>query len=94
MDFILFAMLGASIGWLNQMMCPGARTLTCATNILICVGGALVTEWLLVPLLGESAQKDFAVSASLVSLGAIAPSAGISLVRQLRRAPKSMSRLK
>jgi uncharacterized membrane protein YeaQ/YmgE (transglycosylase-associated protein family) len=94
MDFILFAMLGASIGWLNQMVCPRARKLTCATNILICVGGALVTEWLLVPLLGESAQKDFAVSAALVSLGAIVPSAGISLLRQLRQAPKSTSGLK
>lgn len=89
MDFILFAMLGASIGCLNRMMCTGDRRLTCTTNILIGVGGALLTEWLLVPLLGESAQKDFAVSASLVSLGAIVPSAGIALLRQLRQAPKS-----
>jgi uncharacterized membrane protein YeaQ/YmgE (transglycosylase-associated protein family) len=93
-DFVLFAMLGASIGWLNRTMCTGDGKLTCTTNILIGVGGALITEWLVVPVLGESAQKDFAVIASLASLGAFVPSAGIALLRQLRRAPNSMSGLK
>jgi uncharacterized membrane protein YeaQ/YmgE (transglycosylase-associated protein family) len=86
-DFVLFAVLGASIGWLSRTLCAGDRRLTCTTNILVGVGGALITEWLLVPLLGKSAQ-DFSVSASLVSLGAIVPSAGIALLRQLLQVPK------
>ncbi len=89
MDFILFALLGASIGWLNRRLCTGDTRPTCTTNILVGVGGALITEWLLVPLLGNSAQ-DFSVSASLVALGAIVPSVGIAFLRQLRQVPKSM----
>lgn len=94
MDFILFAMLGASIGWLNRTMCTGDGRLTCIIKILIGVGGALVTEWFLVPRLGESAQKDFAANAALVSLGAVVPSIGITLLRWLGSAPKSISGLK
>lgn len=96
MDLILFAVLGGSIGWLSGTICSGDERPTSTadmligTNILAGVGGALITEWLLVPFLGQSAQKDFTVSASVISLGAIVPSAGIALLRKLRQAPKSM----
>lgn len=86
MNVILFAMLGGSIGWgVSRMICTADGRLALITNILVGICGALLAEWLLVPLLGESARRPFAVSASLVSLGAVVPLTGVAILRQALR---------
>lgn len=92
MDLILFAVLGGCIGWkLGRMICSSDGRVSVTRNILIGTAGALVSEWLVVRVMAESAQQDFAVSASLASLGAIVPLVGIDLLRQFRRALKARS---
>jgi len=92
MNLLLFAVLGAFIGWkLGQSICSPDGHFSVTRNILIGAAGAMVSEWLVVRVVGESAQQDFAVSASLASLGAIVPLVGVELLRQFRQALKSRS---
>jgi uncharacterized membrane protein YeaQ/YmgE (transglycosylase-associated protein family) len=92
MDLLLFAVMGGYIGWkLDRTICGSDVRFSLTRNILIGTAGALVSEWLMVRLMGESAQQDFTVSASLASLGAIAPLVGVDLLRQFRYALKGRS---
>jgi uncharacterized membrane protein YeaQ/YmgE (transglycosylase-associated protein family) len=90
MTLLLFAVLGGYIGWkLGPRACSRVGRLPLASNILIGTIGALVSEWLVVRIVGESAQLNLTVSASLASLGAIVSLVGVELLRQFRHAPKS-----
>jgi uncharacterized membrane protein YeaQ/YmgE (transglycosylase-associated protein family) len=90
MDLLLFAALGGYIGWtLGRTICSSAGRFSRTRNVLIGTAGALVSEWLVIRVMGDSVQQDFTVSASLVSLGAIAPLVGVDLLRQFRHALKS-----
>lgn len=92
MNLILFAVLGGYIGWkLGQMTCASDGRLAFTRNILICTAGALVSELIVMRIMGRSEQHDFAASASLASLGAVLPLVGLHLVRQFSRALKSRS---
>ncbi|WP_297900113.1 hypothetical protein [Metallibacterium sp.] len=92
MNLLLFAVMGGYIGWkLGRTICASDGRFSLTRNILIGTAGALVSEWLVVRVMGESAQQDFTVSASLASLGAIAPLVGVDLLRQFRHALKGRS---
>ncbi|MGB6449745.1 MAG: hypothetical protein WBE92_03240 [Steroidobacteraceae bacterium] len=83
MNLIVFAMLGGSIGWgLSRMMLAAHGTLALVMNVLTGISGALLAGWFLVPLLTQSAQRDFTVTASLVLLGAVALLAIVTVLRQ------------
>lgn len=83
MNLIIFAMLGGSIGWgLSRMMWAAHATLALVMNVVTGIFGALLAGWFLVPLLGQSAQSDFTVTASLVLLGAVALLAIVTVLRQ------------
>jgi uncharacterized membrane protein YeaQ/YmgE (transglycosylase-associated protein family) len=92
MNLFLFAVLGGFIGGkLGRTVCSPDGRLSLVRNVLIGAAGALVSEWLVVRVTGQSVQQDFTISASLASLGAIAPLVGVDLLRHFHHALKSRS---
>lgn len=86
MNFIIWLIAGALVGWLASIIMGTNSRQGCLTDIIVGVVGALIAGWVLSPLFGVSTinQDNFSLAGLLVSLvGAVIL---LAVVRMFTRA--------
>jgi len=85
MNFILWIIIGGILGWLASIMMKTNAEQGLFLNIVVGIVGALLSGWLIAPMLGTGTinQNDFSIGSLAVSfLGAIILLAIVNLVRR------------
>ncbi len=87
MNFIIWLIVGGIIGWIASMIMRTDAEQGVVLNIVVGIVGALLSGWLITPLIGGSTinQGNFSLSSVLISLvGAIVLLAIVNLFRRGR----------
>lgn len=87
MNFIIWLIVGALVGWLASVVMHTNAQQGWVLNIIVGIVGALVAGWFIAPLFGTGTinQGDFSLSALVVSfLGAVLLLAVVNLFRRGR----------
>jgi len=85
MNFIIWIVVGGIIGWLASLVMKTDAQQGLVLNVVVGVVGALLSGWIIAPLLGTGTinQNDFSLSALFASfLGAIVLLAIVNLFRR------------
>ena len=85
MNFILWIIIGGILGWLASIMMKTNAEQGLFLNIVVGIVGALLSGWLIAPMLGTGTinQNDFSIGSLAVSfLGAIILLAIVNLIRR------------
>lgn len=85
MNFILWIIIGGILGWLASIVMKTNAEQGMFLNIVVGIVGALLSGWLIAPLLGTGTinQNDFSFGSLVVSfLGAVILLAIVNLVRR------------
>jgi uncharacterized membrane protein YeaQ/YmgE (transglycosylase-associated protein family) len=87
MNFIIWLIVGALVGWLASIVMKTNAQQGWLLNIIVGIVGAMLAGWFIAPLLGTGTinQGDFSLSALFVSfLGAVILLAIVNLFRRGR----------
>jgi len=87
MNFILWIIIGGILGWLASIMMKTNAEQGLFLNIVVGIVGALLSGWLIAPMLGTGTinQNDFSIGSLAVSfLGAIILLAIVNFFRRRR----------
>jgi uncharacterized membrane protein YeaQ/YmgE (transglycosylase-associated protein family) len=87
MNFIIWLVVGAIVGWLASVVMHTNAQQGWLLNIIVGIVGALVAGWFIAPLFGTGTinQGDFSLPALIVSfLGAVLLLAVVNLFRRGR----------
>jgi len=85
MNFIIWIVVGGIIGWLASLMMKTDAQQGLLLNIIVGIVGALLSGWIIAPLLGTGTinQSDFSIGALVASfLGAVVLLAIVNLFRR------------
>lgn len=85
MNFITWIVVGGILGWLASLVMKTDAQQGLLLNVVVGVVGALLSGWIIAPLLGTGTinQSDFSVGALFASfLGAIVLLAIVNLIRR------------
>ena len=85
MLFIIWIVVGGILGWLASLVMKTDAQQGLLLNVVVGVVGALLSGWIIAPLLGTGTinQSDFSLGALLASfLGAVVLLAIVNLIRR------------
>ncbi|HTN67154.1 MAG TPA: GlsB/YeaQ/YmgE family stress response membrane protein [Burkholderiaceae bacterium] len=85
MNFIIWIVVGGIIGWLASLLMKTDAQQGLIMNVVVGVVGALLSGWIIAPLLGTGTinQNDFSLGALFASfLGAVVLLAIVNLFRR------------
>jgi len=86
MSFLTSLAVGGLIGWLSRMLATGRARQNMAMSIVVGMAGALLSGWLVSPLVGisPSAQDSFSLMAVVLAvIGAMVLLGAVDLARRM-----------